>query len=137
MAIEVHNAYGLAVKRRREAAGLTQYQLADRAGLERTDISKFERGQVRVPGIEKQEKVAKALGVKPEVLLTEMERLKKQPPKSALPVTRGRPRLDRELPMDEVEGRLLRLLPRLKPEVRLHILKEVELFLKIDETDDV
>jgi transcriptional regulator with XRE-family HTH domain len=54
--------FGAVLRERREAAGISQEQLADRAGLHRTYISLIERGR-RTASIEVVRKVANALGV--------------------------------------------------------------------------
>ena len=51
---------GRAIKRRRRGVGLSQAQLAQRAGLHRTYVSDLERG-ARNPSIESIEKLAHAL----------------------------------------------------------------------------
>ncbi len=56
------SAFGLNVLRRREAKGLSQEKLAEKADLDRTYISGIERG-VRNPGLISIARVAKALGV--------------------------------------------------------------------------
>jgi CheY-like chemotaxis protein len=53
---------GSAVKTRRSAMGISQEELADRAGLHRTYVSDIERG-ARNPSLESIEKLAAALGV--------------------------------------------------------------------------
>lgn len=57
------SAFGLNVLRRREARGLSQEKLAEKAELDRTYISGIERG-VRNPGLLSLVRIAKALGVK-------------------------------------------------------------------------
>lgn len=54
--------FGAVLRERREAAGISQEQLADRAGLHRTYVSLIERGK-RTASIEVVRKVAAALGV--------------------------------------------------------------------------
>jgi ribosome-binding protein aMBF1 (putative translation factor) len=66
--------FGNVVKRRRQAAGLSQEALAGRAGLHRTYIGLLERG-MRMPSIEVVKKVAKALDVTMTVLVAELEGL--------------------------------------------------------------
>lgn len=56
------SAFGLNVLRRREAKGLSQEKLAEKADLDRTYISGIERG-VRNPGLRSLVRLAKALGV--------------------------------------------------------------------------
>jgi transcriptional regulator with XRE-family HTH domain len=55
-------AFGLNVRKRREALGLTQNQTAERAELDPTYISGIERG-VRNPSLISIARVAKAMGV--------------------------------------------------------------------------
>ena len=55
-------AFGLAVRRAREAQGLTQEKLAERADLDSTYISGIERG-VRNASLLSLVRVAKGLGV--------------------------------------------------------------------------
>jgi transcriptional regulator with XRE-family HTH domain len=56
------SAFGLNVLQRREAKGLSQEKLAEKAELDRTYISGIERG-VRNPGLLSLVRLAKALGV--------------------------------------------------------------------------
>jgi transcriptional regulator with XRE-family HTH domain len=65
--------FGLIVKRRREAAGLTQEELADRAGLHRTYISLLERG-MRVPTLDVVRKLATGLATTMTSLVRALER---------------------------------------------------------------
>lgn len=62
-----------ALRRRREAAGLTQEALAAEAGLHRNYVGLLERGK-RVPSILVVEKLAGALGTTMSSLLREMEK---------------------------------------------------------------
>lgn len=55
-------AFGLRLRRWREAKALTQEQLAEKADLDQTYISGIERG-VRNPGIKNVVRLAKALGI--------------------------------------------------------------------------
>ena len=55
-------AFGAVLRERREAVGISQEQLADRAGLHRTYISLIERGK-RTASIEVVRKVSTALGL--------------------------------------------------------------------------
>ena len=55
-------ALGQNVRKRREALGLTQEALSDKAGLDQTYISGIERG-LRNPGIINIAKLAKALKI--------------------------------------------------------------------------
>jgi transcriptional regulator with XRE-family HTH domain len=54
---------GLVLKRLREAKGLSQLELAKRAGVAQGYVSELEAGQKKNPGIETLRKIAKALGV--------------------------------------------------------------------------
>lgn len=58
----VSNKFGSAVRAARTAAGITQEDLADRAGLDRSYIGGIERGE-RNPTISVIEKIAAGLGL--------------------------------------------------------------------------
>lgn len=58
----VSKQFGIAVRRRRIEAGLSQERLAEQAGLHPTYISMVERG-VRNPTLDASAKIAKALKV--------------------------------------------------------------------------
>jgi transcriptional regulator with XRE-family HTH domain len=84
---------GEELRRAREAAGLTQEGLADRAGVDRTYISLLERER-QSPSVDMLFRVCAALGVRPSVLLARVEaagpltrRVKRRFP-------RGRPRAE-------------------------------------------
>jgi len=64
--------FGVVVRRRREASGVSQEALAATAGLHRTYISMLERG-VRMPSILVAKQVAEALGTSMGTLLTEVD----------------------------------------------------------------
>jgi transcriptional regulator with XRE-family HTH domain len=64
--------FGTLVRRRREAAGVSQEALAAKAGLHRTYISLLERGQ-RMPSIEVVRKLAAALDTTMASLMAELE----------------------------------------------------------------
>jgi transcriptional regulator with XRE-family HTH domain len=66
---------GLAVRRTRSAAGLSQEALADRAGLDRAYVSGLERGH-RNPTLETLQRLAAALGVNVQDLLRDAEGLR-------------------------------------------------------------
>lgn len=66
-------AFGQAVRRAREARGLSQESLGFDAGLDRTYVSGVERG-VRNPTVRTIFRFAKALGVRPSVLVRRAER---------------------------------------------------------------
>lgn len=57
-----HNKFGEAIRKARTAAGLTQEDLADRSGLDRSYIGGVERGE-RNPTLSVIEKIAAGLGV--------------------------------------------------------------------------
>ena len=65
--------FGAVVRRKREAASVSQEALAEAAGLHRTYISMLERG-VRMPSILVARQVAEALGTTLGALLTEVDR---------------------------------------------------------------
>lgn len=62
MPADVRAQLGQAVRAERVRRGLSQEELAERAGLDRTYISGLERG-TRNPALTTQQKVASALGV--------------------------------------------------------------------------
>lgn len=59
---EKSNKFGRAIRALRVTAGLTQEELADRAGLDRSYIGGVERGE-RNPTLSVIEKIAEGLGV--------------------------------------------------------------------------
>jgi len=59
---DIREHFGFAVKVRREELGLTQEDLADRAGIHRTYLSDIERG-TRNPSLINIERMAAALSV--------------------------------------------------------------------------
>lgn len=64
----METSLGSAIRARREELGLTQEELADRVAalgdetLRQSDISRIERGQVRLPRLPRLEMIAEALG---------------------------------------------------------------------------
>lgn len=66
--MNVSRRVGANLRRAREQLGISQEELADRAGLHRTYVSGVERG-VRNPTVVVLEKIAKALKVKSSSLL--------------------------------------------------------------------
>lgn len=64
--------FGEMVRRRRNAAGLSQEALAAKAGLHRTYIGLLERG-LRVPSIEVVRRLAEALDTTMTALIAELE----------------------------------------------------------------
>jgi len=65
--------FGLVLRERREAAGISQEQLADRAGLHRTYVSLIERGK-RTASIEVVRRVASALDLTMTELINATEK---------------------------------------------------------------
>jgi transcriptional regulator with XRE-family HTH domain len=65
--------FGLLIRKRRQAAGISQEALADRARLHRTYISLLERG-LRMPSILVVQQLAKALDTTMTSLIAELER---------------------------------------------------------------
>lgn len=63
-------AFGQHVRSIRQAKGLSQEELADRAGVHRTYVSSLERGQRNV-GLDNIHAIARALGVDPAKLFAE------------------------------------------------------------------
>ncbi|MEU2256267.1 helix-turn-helix transcriptional regulator [Nocardia xishanensis] len=61
---------GAAVRTRREALGMTQAELAERAGLKQPAVARFEAGGT-MPTIPMLERYAEALGLRLEVRLRE------------------------------------------------------------------
>jgi transcriptional regulator with XRE-family HTH domain len=61
-------AFGLRLRQQREAKGLTQERLAEKANLDQTYISGIERG-LRNPGIKNVVRLARALGISAPQLL--------------------------------------------------------------------
>lgn len=66
-------AFAKAVRRRREARGLSQEALAERADIHRTYVSAIERGRVRV-GLDVAHRLALALGESLSALVRDAER---------------------------------------------------------------
>ena len=64
--------FGLRLRQCREAKGLTQERLAEKAGLDQTYISGIERG-LRNPGIRNVVRLARALGLHTTSLLEGVE----------------------------------------------------------------
>lgn len=65
--------FGAVLREKREEAGISQEQLADRAGLHRTYVSLIERGK-RTASIEVVRRVALALGVSMAELIEATEK---------------------------------------------------------------
>jgi transcriptional regulator with XRE-family HTH domain len=61
-------AFGNAIRARRQELGLSQEQLADRAGIERKSVSRVETGAYS-PSVDRLWNICDALGVLPRALL--------------------------------------------------------------------
>lgn len=72
--VEPQVGLGLAIRQLREGAGLSQEEVAHRADLHPTWISKLESGRAN-PALGTVVRVAEALGVKASELLGEAERI--------------------------------------------------------------
>ena len=70
---DIRVRFGLAVRARREELGLTQEDLADKAGIHRTYLSDIERGSRNV-SLLNIEQMARALTLSLGELFTRMER---------------------------------------------------------------
>jgi transcriptional regulator with XRE-family HTH domain len=70
---DIRERFGLAVRAGREALGLTQEELAERAGIHRTYLSDVERGSRNV-SLLNIERLASALDQEPSELLRRAER---------------------------------------------------------------
>ena len=82
---DVIPGFGAALRARREAAGLSLLQLAEKSGSHFTSISKLERNQ-RAPSLKLAVELASALGVTIDVLMQDAARAvapPKEPKKSA------------------------------------------------------
>lgn len=55
---------GAYVTQMRERLGLSQVELAERAGMNKGEINAIERGRVALPGADKRRRLAQALGVR-------------------------------------------------------------------------
>jgi transcriptional regulator with XRE-family HTH domain len=69
---ELQMQFGLVLRERRQAAGLSQEELSERAGLHRTYVGLLERG-LRMPSIYVARQVAQALGITTAELMTQVE----------------------------------------------------------------
>ena len=70
--IRVNDAVGHAISKLRQNRGLSQEELADRAGIHRTYVSQLERG-FKSPTLAILIKIARALDTKPSQLLRAAE----------------------------------------------------------------
>lgn len=80
------NTIGDRLREARDDRGLTQEELAERAGVARDTIAKLEQGQRRTARITTLTALAMALGITPADLLGNRERLKKASPAGILDV---------------------------------------------------
>lgn len=69
---KLQQQFGVVVRRRREAVGLSQESLADKARLHRTYISLLERG-LKMPSILVAKRIAESLGTTMAELLGEVD----------------------------------------------------------------
>lgn len=67
-------AFGIALRTRREVLGISQEAFASRAGVHRTYVGSVERGERNLP-LENIAAFARALGIPASVLIGEAERL--------------------------------------------------------------
>jgi len=77
--MDLDEASSRVLKKLRQKKGLTQEELSEKAGLDVTSISRFERG-VRKPSIESLFLIAKALNMSPKAIVAEIENLKPKLP---------------------------------------------------------
>ena len=68
---------GVAIRARREASGLSQEELAERADLHRTYISMVERATRNI-SVDAMSDIAAALSLRPSQLLQQAERLRER-----------------------------------------------------------
>jgi transcriptional regulator with XRE-family HTH domain len=68
----VNDAVGQTISKLRQNRGLSQEELADRAGIHRTYVSQLERG-IKSPTLAVLIKIARALDTKPSELLRAVE----------------------------------------------------------------
>lgn len=81
---------GEELRRAREATGLTQEKLAEKAGLDRTYISLLERDK-QSPSVEMLFRVCSALGIRASTLLARVESAAPKASSSKVAFRRGRP----------------------------------------------
>jgi transcriptional regulator with XRE-family HTH domain len=74
--MEIREAFATNLRLRRRAAGLSQEELADRAGIDRTYVSALERG-VYSATIDMVDKLAKVLGAEAAELLAKPARARR------------------------------------------------------------
>jgi transcriptional regulator with XRE-family HTH domain len=76
--------FGNLIRRRRQAAGLGQEALADKAGIHRTHVSLLERGK-RMPSLQVVKKLAVALETTMASLMEELEKGAAEPRRKRRP----------------------------------------------------
>lgn len=79
-------AFGMTVRRQRDARRWSQERLAEAADLNRSYIGELERGEA-VPSLQTLAKLAVALGIAPSQLLLEAELIERQQQKYQLQLT--------------------------------------------------
>ena len=67
VALEMVETVGSIIKRYRLAKGLTQEEVADRGGLERSYVNQLENDRVANPGRAVLAKLARGLGERPDI----------------------------------------------------------------------
>lgn len=82
--------FGSLIRRRRQAVGLGQEALADKAGLHRTHVSLLERGK-RMPTLAVVRKLATALNTTMASLVAELEQEEEAPPARPKAKTKHKP----------------------------------------------
>ena len=70
---EIYRRFGMVLRARRKAAGMSQTELAVRAGLSSSFVSRMENG-LRGPTVETVVELANALGMSASDLMREVER---------------------------------------------------------------
>lgn len=64
---ELENDFGTRLRTARESQNRSQEEVAWKAGVDQSDLSKYERGKIR-PGPQVVKRLAKSLGIDPNVL---------------------------------------------------------------------
>lgn len=75
--LDLATAFGMVLRARRKAAGMSQRDVAEAAGVSRPNYSRHERG-FHDPQVSSVAKFAQALGMEPEDFFTEMIRVAKE-----------------------------------------------------------
>lgn len=79
------HSFGITVRQLRETRGWSQEALAERADLNRSYVGEIERGKA-IASLLTLEKLARALGTSPSILLAHCERLTPAPGAAAAPL---------------------------------------------------